>query len=64
MWSTAKGRDFAKYKGATVITPNMAELKAVVGECPDEAAIIAKGSKLMTELGLQALLVTRSEHAA
>lgn len=57
-----KGRDFAKYKGATVITPNMAELEAVVGECPDEAAIIAKGSKLMTELGLQALLVTRSEH--
>ncbi len=57
-----KGRDFAKYKGATVITPNMAELEAVVGECPDEAAIITKGSKLMTELGLKALLVTRSEH--
>ncbi len=57
-----KGRDFTKYKGATVITPNMAELEAVVGECPDEAAIITKGSKLMAELGLKALLVTRSEH--
>lgn len=57
-----KGSDFSKYQGATVITPNMAELEAVVGECPDEAAIIAKGGKLMTELGLKALLVTRSEH--
>jgi D-beta-D-heptose 7-phosphate kinase/D-beta-D-heptose 1-phosphate adenosyltransferase len=57
-----KGRDFTKYKGATIITPNMAELEAVVGECPDEAAIISKGSKLMAELGLKALLVTRSEH--
>ena len=57
-----KGRDFTKYKGATVITPNLAELEAVVGECPDEAAIILKGSKLMDELGLKALLVTRSEH--
>ncbi|HEV7164592.1 MAG TPA: bifunctional D-glycero-beta-D-manno-heptose-7-phosphate kinase/D-glycero-beta-D-manno-heptose 1-phosphate adenylyltransferase HldE [Gammaproteobacteria bacterium] len=56
-----KGRDFSKYQGATVITPNMAELEAVVGECPDEAAIIEKGGKLMTELGLKALLVTRSE---
>jgi len=57
-----KGRDFSKYKGATLITPNMAELEAVVGECPDEAAIVAKGSKLRDELGLKALLVTRSEH--
>src|SRR5579859_102409 len=57
-----KGRDFTKYRGATLITPNMAELEAVVGECPDEAAIVAKGSKLRDELGLKALLVTRSEH--
>jgi len=57
-----KGRDFGKYKGATLITPNLAELEAVVGECPDEASIVRKGEKLRDELGLKALLVTRSEH--
>src|SRR5215469_17338970 len=57
-----KGRDFGKYRGASLITPNLSELEAVVGECPNEAAIIAKGQKLRDELGLQALLVTRSEH--
>ncbi|HLW75044.1 MAG TPA: bifunctional D-glycero-beta-D-manno-heptose-7-phosphate kinase/D-glycero-beta-D-manno-heptose 1-phosphate adenylyltransferase HldE, partial [Gammaproteobacteria bacterium] len=57
-----KGRDFGKYKGATLITPNLAELEAVVGECPDERALVAKGEKLRDELGLKALLVTRSEH--
>ena len=57
-----KGRDFGKYKGATLITPNLSELEAVVGECPSEAVIVAKGEKLRDELGLKALLVTRSEH--
>ena len=57
-----KGRDFAKYRGATAITPNLAELEAVVGECPDEAAIVSKGEKLRADLELQALLVTRGEH--
>src|SRR5579862_4598773 len=41
-----KGRDFGKYKGATLITPNLAELEAVVGECPDEKTLVAKGEKL------------------
>ncbi|MBU6421732.1 MAG: bifunctional D-glycero-beta-D-manno-heptose-7-phosphate kinase/D-glycero-beta-D-manno-heptose 1-phosphate adenylyltransferase HldE [Gammaproteobacteria bacterium] len=57
-----KGRDFAKYRGATAITPNLAELEAVVGECADEAAIVSKGEKLRSDLRLQALLVTRGEH--
>lgn len=57
-----KGRDFSKYTGASAITPNLAELEAVVGECPDEAAIVSKGDKLRADLGLQALLVTRGEH--
>ncbi|HEX5339373.1 MAG TPA: bifunctional D-glycero-beta-D-manno-heptose-7-phosphate kinase/D-glycero-beta-D-manno-heptose 1-phosphate adenylyltransferase HldE [Gammaproteobacteria bacterium] len=56
-----KGRDFSKYKGATCITPNLAELEAVVGECADEAAIVSKGEALRDELGLKALLITRSE---
>jgi D-beta-D-heptose 7-phosphate kinase/D-beta-D-heptose 1-phosphate adenosyltransferase len=57
-----KGRDFGKYRGATLLTPNLGELEAVVGACPDEASIVAKGERLRAELQLDALLVTRSEH--
>ncbi|MBL6749724.1 MAG: bifunctional D-glycero-beta-D-manno-heptose-7-phosphate kinase/D-glycero-beta-D-manno-heptose 1-phosphate adenylyltransferase HldE [Nevskia sp.] len=56
-----KGSDWRPYRGATLITPNLAEFEAVVGPCPDEAAIVAKGERLRQELGLEALLVTRSE---
>lgn len=56
-----KGSDWKPYRGATMITPNLSELEAVVGPCPDEATIVAKGRKLRDELGLEALLVTRSE---
>lgn len=57
-----KGSDFAKYRGATLLTPNMSEFELVVGSCKDEAEIVVKGQQLMTELDLAALLVTRSEH--
>lgn len=56
-----KGVDFTRYKGATCLTPNMSEFEAVVGKCTSEAEIIAKGKKLIAELGLEALLLTRSE---
>ncbi|HZR36503.1 MAG TPA: bifunctional D-glycero-beta-D-manno-heptose-7-phosphate kinase/D-glycero-beta-D-manno-heptose 1-phosphate adenylyltransferase HldE [Nevskia sp.] len=56
-----KGSDWRPYRNATLITPNLSELEAVVGPCPDEAAIVAKGTRLRDELGLGALLVTRSE---
>jgi len=57
-----KGNDFGRYRGATCITPNLAEFEAVVGPCPDEATLVAKGEALMRDLGLTALLVTRGEH--
>ncbi len=57
-----KGTSFEKYRGATLITPNMKEFETVVGACKDEQDIIAKGRKLLKELDLTALLVTRSEH--
>ncbi|WNC71611.1 bifunctional D-glycero-beta-D-manno-heptose-7-phosphate kinase/D-glycero-beta-D-manno-heptose 1-phosphate adenylyltransferase HldE [Thalassotalea psychrophila] len=57
-----KGSDFSKYKGATLITPNLSEFEGVVGPCKDETELVAKGQKLLAELDLQALLVTRSEH--
>ncbi|MFZ2209708.1 MAG: bifunctional D-glycero-beta-D-manno-heptose-7-phosphate kinase/D-glycero-beta-D-manno-heptose 1-phosphate adenylyltransferase HldE [Porticoccaceae bacterium] len=56
-----KGRDFSRYAGATLLTPNLAELEAVVGPCPDEAALGTHGLALVRELGLGALLVTRGE---
>lgn len=56
-----KGTDFSKYRGASLITPNMAEFEGVVGNCKDEADVVSKGFALLDELDLQALLVTRSE---
>ena len=57
-----KGTDFERYRGATVITPNLHEFETVVGHCKDEQDLVNKGQKLMQELELEALLITRSEH--
>lgn len=56
-----KGNDFEKYRGATVITPNVAEFEAVVGDCSSEAQLIEKGQNLREHLDLDALLITRSQ---
>jgi len=56
-----KGDDFSKYRGATIVTPNMSEFEAVVGNCATEREIVGKGNKLLHDLDLSALLVTRSE---
>ena len=56
-----KGDDYAKYAGATVITPNRSELREVVGRWASDEELTAKAQKLRGELSLEALLVTRSE---
>jgi rfaE bifunctional protein kinase chain/domain len=56
-----KGDDYSRYAGATVITPNRAELREVVGRWRDEADLERRAQKLRAELRLQALLLTRSE---
>ncbi|HGO4303233.1 TPA: D-glycero-beta-D-manno-heptose-7-phosphate kinase, partial [Klebsiella pneumoniae] len=56
-----KGTDFERYRGATLLTPNLSEFEAVVGKCQDEAQIVERGMKLIAEFELSALLVTRSE---
>lgn len=56
-----KGSDFEKYRGATLITPNMHEFEGVVGRCADDEDIVTKGQDLMMSLELEALLITRSE---
>lgn len=57
-----KGTDFQKYRGATLLTPNFNEFEAVVGPCNNEDELVSKGLKLMSELDLQAMLITRGEH--
>lgn len=56
-----KGDEWGKYAGATVITPNRSELKQVVGSWKSDDELAAKARKLRGDLGLEALLVTRSE---
>ena len=56
-----KGDDYEKYAGATLLTPNRAELRQVAGSWQDEVALTEKAQALREHLGLQALLLTRSE---
>jgi D-glycero-beta-D-manno-heptose-7-phosphate kinase len=56
-----KGEDYEKYRGATVITPNRSELRQVVGRWADEADLTQRAQELRRSLGIQALLLTRSE---
>jgi len=56
-----KGSDYSRYQGATVITPNRAELQEVVGAWQSEEQLLAKAQSLRKQLGLAGLLLTRSE---
>jgi len=56
-----KGSDYSRYAGATVITPNRAELAQVIGNWSSEAQLHERAEALRKELGLTGLLLTRSE---
>ncbi|MBL8383288.1 MAG: D-glycero-beta-D-manno-heptose-7-phosphate kinase [Burkholderiales bacterium] len=56
-----KGADYARYRGATMITPNRNELAQVVGAWNSEPDLARRAQALRAELGLSALLLTRSE---
>lgn len=56
-----KGTDFQRYRGATVLTPNLAEFNAVVGRSHDEEDFALRGRALREQLDLEHLLVTRSD---
>jgi rfaE bifunctional protein kinase chain/domain len=56
-----KGDDYAKYAGASVLTPNRSEFKQVMGGWKTEAQLIEKAQALRERLNLGALLLTRSE---
>jgi D-beta-D-heptose 7-phosphate kinase/D-beta-D-heptose 1-phosphate adenosyltransferase len=54
-----KGTNFARYRGASVLTPNEAEFAAVVGPVEHDAQLIERGRQLLADLELDALVVTR-----
>lgn len=57
-----KGTDFSRYRGATLLTPNLVEFETIVGYCAHEQELVDKGEQLMLKHDLKALLITRGEH--
>ncbi|MFJ3058710.1 D-glycero-beta-D-manno-heptose-7-phosphate kinase [Herbaspirillum sp. NPDC087042] len=56
-----KGDDFARYAGASILTPNKSEMVRIVGQWKNEEDLTARAQKLRADLDLEALLLTRSE---
>jgi rfaE bifunctional protein kinase chain/domain len=56
-----KGSDYSRYAGATVITPNRAELAQVIGAWGNEAQLHERAQALRRAHRLSALMLTRSE---
>jgi rfaE bifunctional protein kinase chain/domain len=56
-----KGDDYARYKGATIVTPNLSELRQVIGTWKNEQDLASRAQALVRKLALDALLLTRSE---
>ncbi len=56
-----KGDDYTRYKGCSIITPNTAELREVVGRWKSEKDLVQRAQALRRKLGLEALLLTRGE---
>lgn len=56
-----KNTDFTPYRGATVLTPNLAEFEAVAGASDADDKLVSRAETLRNELELQALVVTLGE---
>ena len=57
-----KGKNYQKYKGSTVLTPNQKEsLEAVNLEFEGEESIEIAGNKMQNELDLECLIITRGK---
>ena len=56
-----KGSAMEKYRGATLLTPNLSEFESIVGHCANDGELVKKGEALRDQLELEALLITRSE---
>jgi D-beta-D-heptose 7-phosphate kinase/D-beta-D-heptose 1-phosphate adenosyltransferase len=56
-----KSRDFGRYAGADVLTPNLSEFQTVVGVCRDDTTLVERALALCAEHRIGALLITRGE---
>ena len=56
-----KNTDFNRYRGATLLTPNRMEYEAVVGYCSCDQVLVERGIRLIEDIDLDALLVTRGD---
>ncbi len=56
-----KGRDFARYRGASLITPNRHEFEDAVGPCPTLEIMAEKAIELLKIIDVPNLLVTLSD---
>ncbi|URJ32765.1 bifunctional D-glycero-beta-D-manno-heptose-7-phosphate kinase/D-glycero-beta-D-manno-heptose 1-phosphate adenylyltransferase HldE [Candidatus Blochmannia vicinus] len=56
-----KGIQFSRYKGATLLTPNISEFESIVGFCRNEKTLINRAQEIIIDYNLSALLITRSE---
>ena len=56
-----KGDDWSRYRGASLITPNLKELEDVVGQWKDERDLAGRAQALRARLRLEGLLLTRGE---
>jgi rfaE bifunctional protein kinase chain/domain len=56
-----KGFDYSRYRGATLITPNLAEFESAVGIVQGEDDLEMKAVSLIGKLNLKHLLVTLSD---
>lgn len=56
-----KGGDFARYRGADLLTPNRTEFERVVGHCADDTVLAARARQLIGDLHLKGVLITRGE---
>ncbi|OZI27720.1 D-glycero-beta-D-manno-heptose-7-phosphate kinase [Bordetella genomosp. 7] len=56
-----KGDDYSRYRGATLVTPNRAEMQQAVGRWSSESQLTERAQQLRADLDIEALLITRSE---
>jgi rfaE bifunctional protein kinase chain/domain len=56
-----KGSDYGRYAGASVLTPNLAELAEVIGGWNSEQQLVERAQALRERLKVDNLVLTRSE---
>ena len=54
-----KGHNFTRYRGASLLTPNLKEFETIVGPCQTHQHLIQKGQDVIQRHGLGALLITQ-----